>query len=530
LLALAVMTPSALFGALSRPHRRGDQALLAAWSLAAALAVTLSGGLSGPFAVFCLAPVFAGLAREADPRDAAVFGALAALLAFLADLLGLSLPPADPPARGWLACGAVLVVVLLGAGAVSAARRGVLQRLEMLDERLVCLKALLRELPGLALVITGEGATEEVLGPNPDIVPPESLEDGLLAAVVPETREAFEAALDKARRTGFAATHIALSARPARKLELRLRRMGGRAVLALLRLEDAGEAKALKPVPADTPPAPPGPRAAPAPPPAGDLAALQAALLAAEEARDEAQGLAASRMRFLANTSHELRTPLNAIMGFSDMMRARMFGDLAPKYGEYADLIYESGGHLLALINDILDVSKIEARRYQLNLERLDLREPLNDALRLVRLQADVAAIKLRARLPKTPLMVEADRRAVKQMCLNLLSNALKYTPSGGVVILSAQGLADAVEVIVADTGVGISPEDLKRIGRPFEQAGGADDRARGTGLGLSLVSSLARLHGGALKLESRLGAGTAATLRLPTSPPDGAGAAVEAA
>jgi two-component sensor histidine kinase len=214
--------------------------------------------------------------------------------------------------------------------------------------------------------------------------------------------------------------------------------------------------------------------------------------------------------------SHELRTPLNAIMGFSDMMRAKMFGELPPKYAEYAELIHESGGHLLDLINDVLDMSKIEAQRYTLSREVFDVRDALNASLRLMRLQADEAGVKLRAVLPPEPLMIDADKRAVKQIALNLLSNALKFTPRDGTVILSAHAAAGLLEIVVADTGTGIAADDLKRLGQPFEQAGGSEDRARGTGLGLSLVDAFAKLHGGTLTLESRLGEGTAATVRMP--------------
>ena len=133
-----------------------------------------------------------------------------------------------------------------------------------------------------------------------------------------------------------------------------------------------------------------------------------------------------------------------------------------------------------------------------------------------MRLQADEAGVKLRAVLPPEPLMVDADKRAVKQIVLNLLSNALKFTPREGTVILTAQGRMRDLEIVVADTGMGIDADDLKRLGQPFEQAGGSEDRSRGTGLGLSLVDAFAKLHGGSLSLESRLGEGTAATVRMP--------------
>ena len=243
---------------------------------------------------------------------------------------------------------------------------------------------------------------------------------------------------------------------------------------------------------------------------------LQARLAVAEGARDEAEADARGKMRFLANMSHELRTPLNAIMGFSDIMRARLFGELTPKYAEYAELIHESGGHLLDLINDVLDVSKIDADRYVLAREVFDVREAASAALRILRQQADDAGVQLRGVLPSEPLEVDADRRAIKQIVLNLCSNALKFTPAGGSVTVGFAAVARALEITVTDTGVGIAPEDLARLGRPYEQAGDASARVRGTGLGLSLVQALARLHGGDMAIESRLGEGTAVTVRLP--------------
>jgi cell cycle sensor histidine kinase DivJ len=237
---------------------------------------------------------------------------------------------------------------------------------------------------------------------------------------------------------------------------------------------------------------------------------------ALQQARAEAEGLAAGRARFLANMSHELRTPLNAIMGFSDIMRARMFGPLTDRYGEYAELIHESGRHLLDLINDVLDMSKIEAERFELQRGEFDAREAVTAAMRLLRVQADAAGVQLRGVLPPGELEVDADRRALKQIVLNLVSNALKFTPRGGQVTVTADGHDGEFELVVADTGVGISPEDLERLGRPYEQAGGVDQRAKGTGLGLSLVRAFAKLHGGEMNIESRLGAGTSVSVRMP--------------
>jgi cell cycle sensor histidine kinase DivJ len=235
-----------------------------------------------------------------------------------------------------------------------------------------------------------------------------------------------------------------------------------------------------------------------------------------EQARAAAEAQNAGKSRFLANMSHELRTPLNAIMGFSDIMKQRLFGPLSDRYLEYAELIHESGAHLLELINDVLDMSKIEAERYELALEGFDARDAVSAVLRLMRGQAERAGVMLRGVLPAEPLEADADRRAIKQIALNLVSNALKFTPRTGQVTLTAQACGEVLELIVQDTGVGIAPEDLERLGRPFEQAGDAGQRAGGAGLGLSLVRAFAKLHGGEMAIESALGEGTTVTVRLP--------------
>ena len=259
----------------------------------------------------------------------------------------------------------------------------------------------------------------------------------------------------------------------------------------------------------------------------GRIAALTAQVAALESARAEAEtrGLKAeetlqARSRFLANMSHELRTPLNAIMGFSEIMRARMFGELTPKYGEYAELIHESGRHLMDLISDVLDMSKIEAERFQLDREMFDAREAVSAALRLMRVQAEEVGVNLRGVMPGQPIPVDADRRALKQITLNLVSNALKFTPRTGHVTVTTHAVGGLLEITVADTGIGIDPADLKRLGRPFEQAGTTGDQARGTGLGLSLVKAFAQLHGGDMSIESQLGEGTAVLVRLPVLVP----------
>ncbi len=247
-----------------------------------------------------------------------------------------------------------------------------------------------------------------------------------------------------------------------------------------------------------------------------DASAEQGRLKALEDAAGEARDHDAGKSRFIANMSHELRTPLNAVIGFSDIMRSRMFGPLNEKYAEYAALIHESGRHLLDLINDLLDMSKIEAHRYELSREVFDARDAVSAALRLVRDQARTAGVALEGDIGAAPLKVIADERALKQIVLNLVANALKFTPGGGAVTVRLSGEGETLALTVADTGIGIATDDLARLGRPYEQAGGADQKALGAGLGLSLVRAFAELHGGTLSIASTLGQGATVYVRLP--------------
>ena len=234
-----------------------------------------------------------------------------------------------------------------------------------------------------------------------------------------------------------------------------------------------------------------------------------------------AEGANQAKSEFLANMSHELRTPLNAINGFSEIMIAEMYGPLGDtRYKDYARDILNSGQHLLALINDILDMSKIEAGKMNLRFEPLALGDVAEDALRLVRNRAEAAGLALRLDFTDLP-EVEADYRAIKQVLLNLLSNAIKFTPRGGVVTVHAERrddpLGERVKIAVQDTGIGIPPEDLARLARPFEQAEGQHTKTQqGTGLGLALTKALVEMHGGLLDLRSAPGQGTSASFSLP--------------
>lgn len=232
-------------------------------------------------------------------------------------------------------------------------------------------------------------------------------------------------------------------------------------------------------------------------------------------ARVAAEAATLAKSRFLANMSHELRTPLNAIIGFSEVMEREMFGPLgSSRYQEYAGLIHESGSHLLELINGLLDMSKIEAGKFDLYEELFELGEVTQGAARFVSLAAERAGVILKVSVTPQAKLAFADKRAVKQILVNLLSNAIKFTPPGGEVAVRAMTEGASVLLIVADTGTGIAAEDLARLGKPYEQA--SSPGKGGTGLGLSLVKALAGLHGGEAMLASVLGEGTAVTVRLP--------------
>jgi two-component system cell cycle sensor histidine kinase PleC len=245
----------------------------------------------------------------------------------------------------------------------------------------------------------------------------------------------------------------------------------------------------------------------------------QLAELAEKYSAEKTRALEASQAKseFLANMSHELRTPLNAIIGFSEIMQSGMFGPLgAGKYLEYCRDIRDSGQYLLDVINDILDMSKIEAGRVQLDLEELDLDRILADAMRVLATRAQEKNLTLNAEIAPG-IRLRVDRRAVKQILLNLLSNAVKFTPESGRITVRGRAAGEAVMIAVEDTGIGIPPDALKNLGRPFEQVESQFTKShQGSGLGLAIAKSLVELHGGAMRIRSQLGVGTIVGVRLP--------------
>ena len=246
--------------------------------------------------------------------------------------------------------------------------------------------------------------------------------------------------------------------------------------------------------------------------------AIQNARLFREIADKSRQLEAASRHKseFLANMSHELRTPLNAIIGFSEVLAERMFGDVNAKQAEYLQDILESGRHLLSLINDILDLSKIEAGHMELEVADFDLPSAIDNALILVRERATRRGITLASTIDERLGMIRGDERKVKQILLNLLSNALKFTPEGGRIDVGAGRHDEVAEVSVADTGIGIAPADQEAVFEEFRQVGTAERKAEGTGLGLALTRKFVELHGGKIWVQSEPGRGSTFTFTLP--------------
>lgn len=407
-------------------------------------------------------------------------GILALVIGFAGlGLIALGIPAMEEGPVPFLAlAGAILiftaaVLMLRGGASTPATETSALQALEQE----------LAAQPHLILTLSPEGRALSAYGTVPEGISLDGLFDaGLVEVAAQADQSTLQAAIQAASRDGKGRAGFCPRHAPQAYAVIDLRRLGDGRLSAILRdasLEHSNEVRL-------------------------------------ENARIEADEMNAGKSRFLANMSHELRTPLNAIMGFSDIMRTQMFGPLTGKYAEYVGLIHESGRHLLDLINDVLDMSKIQAQRYELTREIFDIREPVSAALRLLRVQADEAGVKLRGSLPTVLIEANADRRALKQIVINLVSNAIKFTPAGGQITVNLHAYGDILDLSVIDNGIGISADDLRRLGRPFEQVGDTTRQIGGTGLGLSLVRAFAELHGGEMIIESRLGEGTTVTVRLP--------------
>ncbi|MGI9426567.1 MAG: sensor histidine kinase [Hyphomicrobiaceae bacterium] len=249
------------------------------------------------------------------------------------------------------------------------------------------------------------------------------------------------------------------------------------------------------------------------------IAELAEANSISDEARRRAEAANVAKSRFLATMSHELRTPLNAVLGFSEVMKGEVLGPMQnDTYREYADNIHSSGAHLLNLINEILDLSRIEAGKYELHEKAIRLYDVMDDCHCLLKLKAETKGIQIIERHDQGDLKLWADERAIRQICLNLLSNAIKFTPRNGQITLIAAMTGDGEQVLtVRDTGPGIPAEEIPKVLESFGQGSLADKAAEGgTGLGLPIVQSLVELHGGRFELKSELRKGTEATVYFP--------------
>jgi two-component system, cell cycle sensor histidine kinase PleC len=246
---------------------------------------------------------------------------------------------------------------------------------------------------------------------------------------------------------------------------------------------------------------------------------LEEARVISDEARNRAEAANVAKSRFLATMSHELRTPLNAILGFSEVMQAEIMGPMHNKvYKEYAGNIHDSGRHLLNLINEILDLSRIEAGRYELKEEPIRLIDAAEDCHRMLKQRAEAKGLQIIEDFDETLPQVWADERAIRQICLNLVSNALKFTPRGGVITITVAKLPNGGQTIrIKDTGPGIPKEEIPKVLQAFGQGSLAHQTAEGgTGLGLPIVQNLIELHGGAFELQSELRKGTIAIITFP--------------
>lgn len=479
----------ALLVASNGDRWHGGVLALAGGALVAGMIVALSGGPAAPASMLLVAvPVEAWwVSRSRKATLAAMVAALAAA-ACLVHFTGLA-QMAMVSAWQWISpalYAATLGLRFLTPGAGSSQTRT--ERAEMPE---TCLDAVVARLGRAGETESVSPQAAAILGVEPELL----LGGGLFERIHVADRVVFLCAAAGARDEGAP-----------RRCDIRIRMPAG----------VNGEAASYRPFEVELVAAE-----------AGSVAAIirdgreKAELREAlARSREKAEVGEVTKGRFLATVSHELRTPLNAIIGFSDMLLHReISGDLAPKQAEQVGLIRDAGNHLLSVVNAILDVSKIEAGSYHIVIEAFDLTPAVELCCAMLEPQATERGVTLAMKLPHDPGQVMGDRRAVQQILINLLSNAIKFTPSGGQVTVDATRRGDIMHILVNDTGIGIEDEDLARLGQPFVQVHNDYTRQfQGTGLGLSLVKGLVRLHGGSMSIESAPGLGTTVTVGLPAA------------
>jgi len=501
--------PLAIAAYVSRTGRLLDGYLASSANLAglAAFIALYTGGL-GSFALAWLVAVPAEAALSGSRRvvlAGLVIACLAVAAIAYADF-GALLPASRVPggsAEAYMAAATLVAAVYVGGIALGVHRFHTMTadalRHSESRYRLLAQNAsdLITRHDGEGNVTFASGATASLAG-----VLPEQLQgDGLLARVHPEDRALVLSTLTAANDGGKPAT-----------VEFRLRRdresagrddsATGAVIWVEMRCKRVETPETERAVVAVT----------------RDVSERKARQVELRQARDDAERANRAKTFFLANMSHELRTPLNAIIGFSEILQEDLARQSAsPQSREYAELIYQSGAHLLHVVNDLLDMSKIEAGKFELFHDSFDMREVIGVCERVMGPVAQSADVSLANDLPRDDLSIVADRRACKQMLLNLLSNAIKFSREGGTVEISAWQEGEGICVREADTGVGIPDSVIPRLGTPFTQGDVAYSRSHeGTGLGLSVVRGLVRLHGGRFEIESEVDVGTRVTIWLP--------------
>lgn len=506
-LAGAAVLPS-IIGASLSPFSRREwvQVLIIFGWLSLAIAVCLVAGFRAGGLLFLCAPAAAALFEKERVIEAAVMAGLSACAVYVLQHFGKVPSPFLQEAQaGWTALAGTMATIafLLGSMFFGAARPPEIinaVKEEGLPPGVSERGDFAAAYPGAALEIGKDGTILHASHPAAHYFSLENAAGANLSDVFAKdegARRNLAKAFDKAQQTGAPiATIIETVLRSGRgdksgraaQLEIKLVPQPGGHVFAFA--EDRSEF-------------------------AQKLTRLEAVQEAA--AREAKQ-----KTLFFAGVSHELRTPLNAIIGFSDMMRSRLFGPLPGKYAEYADLIHDSGQHMLDLIGDVLDMSKIEAGKYRLEYGMFDVADVVRSSMKMVQPAADAANLELSANVAANmDLIIEADRKALRQILLNLLSNSIKFTPKGGEVKVGAKIANGVVNISVEDNGMGVSARDLAKIGQPFTQAESARQvEARGSGLGLSLVKTLTELHKGRFVISSHPGAGTTVNIYLPVRRP----------
>ena len=497
MVVIVLPAPLGLLAFTSIPLPKLESIALATFATLIGYLSILTGGLASPIIVWLvLVPAEAALAGEKPAVVRAGFGAATALaIVALIEAFGI-LPASRLPAPGWEIFATSVLAAIVQAALIAAAAQ---DRQRAADKAAAEGAAMYRFLADNAMdLITRHSAdgrirfaspaAQSLLGRSPESMTglaPSSL-------VYADDLKAIQAVFIEASYFGRAAS-----------AEVRMKRQDGSFVWVEIRCRPAqplnGEAADIVAV-------------------TRDITERKAHEHALVDARDLAEEANRAKSRFLANMSHELRTPLNAIIGFSEVMTHEMFGPVgSAKYLEYTRLIHESGAHLLELINGILDMSKIEAGKFELAEEIFPLDDVVQSAIKFVKLQADRGGVLLTGNVAPSVRSVFADKRAVKQILINLLTNGVKFTPRGGEVRIDASLGSNGVTIVVSDSGVGIAPADLARLGKPFEQVEGEHVRAKeGTGLGLALVKALTAMHGGEATIESAVGVGTTVRVRLP--------------